>query len=153
MNKHNYFIGIAKAVALGSKDPSSKVGALIVTKDGTPVSFGYNGFIAGADKSKFTWERPMKYQYVIHAEENALLFAKQDLSNCKAYVTEAPCERCLKLLIQAKVTEIWYESCSIMKRASEPQKEAIKAILEATGAKVKNISGIEYLEELNEEKM
>ena len=57
-----YFLKIAETVALKSKDPSSKMGCVIVDNHKRVVSVGYNGMIQGADESKMTLnERPMKY--------------------------------------------------------------------------------------------
>lgn len=58
MNWQEYFNNVAHAIALKSKDPSSKVGAIIVDKDNRIVSQGFNGFVAGCDESKMTWDRP-----------------------------------------------------------------------------------------------
>ena len=73
-----YFMGIAVFTSLRSKDPSSKVGAVIVNEKNRIVGTGYNGFVAGIDESAFSWEREgewlhTKYPYVVHAEANAIL--------------------------------------------------------------------------------
>lgn len=151
MNWHDYHLSIAKSVAQKSKDPSSKVGCVIVDENNAIVSTGFNGMVQGADESKLSWERPQKYHLVVHAEANAIIFAKRDLKNCTAYVTDAPCEVCLKLLLQSKVRTIVYSSPEIMqKRSSKEQKEAIKALIESTGANVVNVNGTAYIEDLNE---
>ncbi len=151
MNTNEYFINIARTVAEKSKDPSSKVGAVIVDQDNRIVSTGYNGFVAGCDERRLSWERPMKYFYVIHAEANALLYAKRDLKDCLIYITHGPCENCLKLILQAGIRDVIYNDVSIMKlRGSLDQKEAIKNLINATGATVNNINGTEYIKELYE---
>lgn len=148
-NRGQYFIKIAKTIASKSKDPSSQVGAVIIDEDNRIVSSGYNGFPAGCDESKLSWERPMKYLTVIHAELNALIFARRDLQGCRIYVTHGPCESCLKHLLQAKVMEIFYEDASIMRyRGTPDQKTAIKNLILATGATVQNINGTDYIKEL-----
>ena len=145
-----YFINIAKQVATKSKDPSSQVGCVIVTKDNRPVSFGYNGFVAGCDEHHMTLERPMKYHLVIHAEMNALLFAERSVRGHKFYCTHGPCENCLKHLMQAGVSEIIYESPGIIKeRGSLEQKEAIQRLLLAKDIICRNINGKSYLEEIS----
>ena len=73
-----YFMGLAIFTSFRSKDPSSKVGAVIVDKNRHIIGTGYNGFIAGIDESHFQWEREgnflsTKYPYVVHAESNAIL--------------------------------------------------------------------------------
>lgn len=144
-----YFIDIAQAIASKSKDPSSKVGCVIVDSDNRIVSTGYNGFVAGCNESLLSWERPAKYHYVIHAELNALIYARRDLSGCRAYVTHGPCENCLKHLLQAKVRDIYYADASIMRdRSTDEQKEAIVRLIFATQARVFNINGRSYVDEL-----
>lgn len=150
---NTYNLEIAEKVSSRSKDPSSQVGCYIVDENNLPVSNGYNGFIAGSDESCFTWDRPRKYLTVIHAEENAIIFAKRDLKGCKAYVTHSPCQKCLALLAQAKIKEIYYGDPSIIKeRGSEDVKWAIKAIIKATGIKVINVkNGKDYIADLESE--
>ena len=114
-----YFLNIAQQVAERSKDPSTKTGCVIVDEKNRPVSFGYNGFIGGCDESKMSLERPMKYHLVIHAEMNAILFAKKDLSNCTLYSLYAPCENCLKHIIQAGVTHIVYKNPVVESKAKD----------------------------------
>ena len=56
-----YFLGIAEAVSQKSKDPSSKMGCVIVDENKRVISLGYNGLVQGADESRMTMsERPMK---------------------------------------------------------------------------------------------
>ncbi len=78
-----YFMKIAETVAEKSKDPSSKMGCVIVDPRKRVVSLGYNGMIQGADETKMTLsERPMKYYFAIHSEMNALIIAHHDISVC-----------------------------------------------------------------------
>lgn len=150
MNWNEYFSQIAHTISLKSKDPSTKVGCVIVDKDNRIVSQGYNGFVAGCDESKMTWDRPLKYQLVIHSEVNAILHARQSLKDTKAYITHGPCDDCLNLMLQSGIREIYYKDPSIMRDRSKPeQREAIKRLIESTDAKVDNVdTGVTYLEEL-----
>jgi len=145
-----YFLDIAKAVSVKSKDPSSKVGSLIVDQDNRIVSQGYNGFPAGCDETKLTYERPQKYLSIIHSEMNSLIYARRDLKGCIMICTDAPCENCLKHTLQAGIREVYYGKPDIMRdRSSADQKEAIKRLIEATGAVVQNIeTGKTILEEI-----
>ena len=73
-----YFMSIAKLSAMRSKDPSTQVGACIVSNDNRILSIGYNGAPNGFDDEKFPWGREgenleTKYPYVCHAELNAIL--------------------------------------------------------------------------------
>lgn len=157
MNWDEYFINITEEVAKKSKDPSTKIGCLIVNKDKRIISSGYNGFISGCDENKMSFERPMKYYLTIHSEMNALLFAKQDLSDCSLYSLYAPCENCLKHILQSGIKKIVYKNLFLNSKISanpksmmdDLAKEAVTRILQSvSGVICKNINGIDYLEEL-----
>ncbi|MDR2190036.1 MAG: cytidine deaminase [Candidatus Peribacteria bacterium] len=152
-------MNITREVAQRSKDPSTQVGCVIVDQQNRPVSFGYNGRIAGSDESYFTYERPQKYYAVIHAEMNAILFAKKSLEGCKLYCTYACCENCLKFIIQAGIKEVIYEkaflnSYTTQTKGSMQYPEAFEAATrlikasEPLGFSIHNINGTPYLEEL-----
>lgn len=100
------FIDLAKLVAGWSKDPSTQVGAVIVDKDKRIVSTGFNGFPQGVDDE--STEREIKLLRTIHAEENALLFARRDVTGMTVYVTRPPCARCAAKLIQSGVSRVVY---------------------------------------------
>ena len=100
------FIDLAKLVASWSKDPSTQVGAVIVDKDKRIVSTGFNGFPQGVDDE--STERDVKLLRTIHAEENALLFARRDVTGMTVYVTRPPCARCAAKLIQSGVSRVVY---------------------------------------------
>lgn len=131
-----YFMGIAMKVAEKSKDPSTKVGCVIVSKDNEPISFGFNGWVKGCDETKMTWGRPLKYHMIIHAEMNAILFAKKSLEGAKLYCTHVPCDNCTKHILQAGIREIYYRDSSVVKRFSDDTMNAIGRLIESTGAKV-----------------
>ena len=105
---HVNYIKRAWVSAELSKDPNTKVGAVIVTRDYSQESTGRNGFPRGIDESGDRWNRPNKYEYVIHAEENAILNAKFDVRGCILYVTHMPCHRCLARIIQSDIHDIYY---------------------------------------------
>lgn len=150
-----YYIKQAKEIATMSKDPSSKVGCIIVDKHNHPVGQGFNGMVAECDEGFMSWDRPYKYAVVRHAEENALSFSKADsLEGATAYVTHGPCERCLGALLQAKIRTVYYDCAGIMRdRGSDIQLWAIEALIRSTGAKVINANtNKHYLQELKEGK-
>ena len=151
MDWHEYFNNIVKEVSKKSKDESTKVGCYIVNEDNEPVSLGFNGWVAGCDETFMTWERPLKYEMIIHAEMNALIFAKQSLKGCKVFITHSPCANCLKHLLQAGIREIYYDDpCIIIDRGSELQKKGIIALIQSTDAVVENVNtGKSYIEEIN----
>ncbi|MDD2537213.1 MAG: dCMP deaminase family protein [Candidatus Absconditabacteria bacterium] len=154
-----YFINVTREVATRSKDPSTQVGCVIVDQKHRPISFGYNGFLSAGDDSYLTWERPMKYYFSIHAEMNAILFAKRDLEGCKLYCSYACCENCLKFIIQAGIKEVVYDkpflnSYTSGSNTSMSHPEAFEAATrliqsaESLGFSMRNINGTSYLEEM-----
>lgn len=110
-----YFMGLAHLSAMRSKDPSTQVGAVIVSNEHKVVSIGYNGFPNGCSDDEFPWDREgdfeaTKYPYVVHAELNAILNSKHDLRGCSVYVSLFPCNECAKAIIQSGITRVVYES-------------------------------------------
>jgi dCMP deaminase len=100
------FLGLAAYISAWSKDPSSQVGA-VITDGNRIVSLGYNGFAAGVeDHPDRLADRDRKLNLTIHAEENAMIFAKRDLSGCTVFVTHPPCPRCASKLIQEEVGRV-----------------------------------------------
>lgn len=105
MNKWTQrFLDLAHLVSTWSKDPSTKVGAVIVDPNNRVVSLGFNGFPKGVQDMDIPRER--KLMRTIHAEENALLFAQRDLSDCSIYVTHHPCSNCAAKIIQAGIRRV-----------------------------------------------
>lgn len=109
-----YFMGIALLSSERSKDPNTRVGACIVSRDNKILSIGYNGAPIGFnDDTDMPWDRvgePLntKYLYVCHSELNAILNTRNDLRNSKMYVSLFPCNECAKAIIQAGINEIVY---------------------------------------------
>ncbi len=106
------FMEMAKLIAGWSKDGSTKVGCVIIGPDKEVRSMGYNGFPRGVnDDISQRWERPIKYEYVVHAEVNAILNAARNgtnLSQAILYVTMPPCMRCAGAIIQSNIKEVIY---------------------------------------------
>ena len=109
-----YFMGIAMLAAMRSKDPSTQVGACIVSPDNIIISTGYNGMPKGCSDDEFPWGREgavTKYPFVVHAELNAILNANgRDLRGSRVYVALFPCNECAKAIIQSGVREVVYLS-------------------------------------------
>ena len=101
----NFFLGLAKYVSTASKDPSTKVGAVIVDSDRRIISCGYNGFPKGVDDSPERYaDRELKQKMVVHAETNAILFAERPLNNCVMYTYPfSSCSRCASMIINAGI--------------------------------------------------
>ena len=115
------FLELASHISGWSKDPSTKVGCIVVGSDREIRSTGFNGFPRGIDddEERLT-NRELKYPLICHAEENAIMHAARigvSLKECVAYVTWPPCTRCARSLIQAGVVEVVYpKDCDVPER-------------------------------------
>lgn len=115
INWDEYFMGLALLSGLRSKDPNTQVGCCIVGKDNRILSVGYNGFPRGCSDDEFPWEREgnstyeTKYNYVTHAELNAILnFKGGSLEGARIFVSLFPCNECAKAIIQCGIKEVIY---------------------------------------------
>jgi dCMP deaminase len=107
-NWSHRFLDLAEFLSNWSKDPSTKVGAVIVDDERRIVSTGYNGLARGVED---TWERlnnrELKYKIVVHAERNAIIFARQNLKGCTLFTWPfMPCAACAAMVIQAGIKEV-----------------------------------------------
>lgn len=101
------FLRIAQEVASWSKDPSTKVGCVLVDRERRVIGSGYNGFARGVDDSEERYERrEVKYEMVVHAEVNAVLNAVAKTKGSTCYSLQQPCARCTGVLIQAGISRI-----------------------------------------------
>lgn len=130
-----YFMGVAKLSGMRSKDPSTQVGACIVSRDNKILSMGYNGFPTGCSDEEFPWARvgeelDTKYPYVTHAELNAILNYRGSLEGAKLYVSLFPCNECAKAIIQAGIKTVIYGD---NKYDGTPSVRASKRMFEAAG--------------------
>ena len=111
VNKHpqerpswdDYFMQLAQITSVRSCDPASQHGCVIVDSKHRVISMGYNGTVAGVPECYINWERPHKYAWMLHAEENAVAFAKENLEGATSYVTGPSCVKCLRLQLQAGI--------------------------------------------------
>jgi len=110
----DYFMGVSILSGKRSKDPSTQVGACIVSSDMHIVGVGYNGFPRGCSDNVFPWARSgekleTKYPYVVHAELNAILNStRESLKDCTIYIDLFPCNECAKAIIQSGIKRVVY---------------------------------------------
>lgn len=109
---HRRFLELAKHISSYSKDPSTKVGAVIVGPNNLVVGMGYNGFPRGVEDSEERLnDRETKYAFVVHAEANAILAAGSSAKGATLYVWPTfvmppICNECCKLVVQSGIKEV-----------------------------------------------
>ena len=135
MNKwDNRFFELAQTVATWSKDPDSPVGAVLVSPDKRSFSMGYNGFaVAIADDPEVLSSKIRKNQLMIHAEVNAILNARRDLTGWVIYCTRTPCVNCANTIIQAGLVRV---VCPAPLKESSWLKENLDALELFTRARI-----------------
>lgn len=95
------FLDLARTVSEWSKDPSTKVGAVITSNDHRILSLGFNGFPKGVDDDESRYNnKEYKYKLVCHAERNALDNASFSVEGATLYATMFTCNECAKSVIQ-----------------------------------------------------
>ena len=114
-NWHIRFIKLAHEVAEWSKDPSTKVGCILV-KNKRVISTGYNGFPKNiSDSFDRLMDREQKYEMTVHAEINAITTAALhgvSTEGATAYITFNPCSRCSAVLINAGIDSVYVSTAN-----------------------------------------
>ena len=132
------FFDMAYLVASWSKDPSSQIGAVIVDEQNRVISTGFNGLPVGVkDTDERLGDRATKYKMILHAEENAIMFAKQNLNDCSIYVTKMPpCAHCAALIIQSGIKYVYVPDAEIPERWREST-ELTRQMFKEAGVKIR----------------
>jgi dCMP deaminase len=123
---HRRFMDLAYYVSQWSKDPTTKVGAVLVGPDRHFIT-GYNNLARGLDDNTGVRdEHPQKALWYEHAERNALYNANLfgiSVKNFHLYVPWHPCCGCARALIQCRISVIIVEdilpSPQVIKRWSD----------------------------------
>lgn len=126
-----------------SKDPRTKIGAVLV-KDNIPISHGYNGFARNVkDDTKRYNDRPTKYKFVVHAEDNTVLnCARRGISSVGStlYTQCVPCCECAKSIIQGGITDIVVHNLWPTMNNWEKSQEHSKVMFDEVGIKIRVFS-------------
>ncbi len=132
-----YFLKMASLIAKKSKDPRTKIGAVIV-KDKQIISSGYNGFPKGvSDDDRLNKDN--KNTFMVHAEANAIIQCAKNGTSCDKstlYTFAPPCCECSKLIINSgikyvKILESYYQIFSKRDDWKESVKHAIDILNES----------------------
>jgi len=106
---HLRFLRLTDSIADWSKDPSRGVGAVIVSPMRQVLATGYNGLPRGFADEPFRLKRPEKYDFIVHAEMNAIIqCARNGISPVGAtiYSSFSPCVTCSISIVQAGITQV-----------------------------------------------
>lgn len=144
------FLSLARHISTWSKDPSTKVGAVIVDRDKRIISVGYNGFAQKTDDIGERYSnREIKLDMIIHGEINAILFAKQSLVGTTLYTWPfLPCSRCTAIVIQVGIERV-VAPVNEDARWEESFKLSQKMFAEAgVTVDLEDKSSVEYLDQL-----
>lgn len=108
--RDEYYMGRAFMLAAKSKDPSTQIGAFIVSKNNFPLGSGYNGPPKQMNDEEMDWSRPNKYPFIKHAEDNAIDHTenRSDLIGATIYVTARPCGPCMLDIAASGITRVVY---------------------------------------------
>lgn len=134
-----WYLELAAFIARRSRDPSTKVGAVIVRPDRTQASFGYNDFPRGVrhDAERYA-DREWKLPVIVHAETNALLNARESVTGYTLYCTWHPCARCAALIVQSGISCVAVADAPIPERWAADMAIA-KTILDEGGVEVMTV--------------
>ncbi|OED43954.1 CMP deaminase [Flavobacteriaceae bacterium (ex Bugula neritina AB1)] len=105
------YLRIAREWGKLSHCKRKKVGAVIV-KDRMIISDGFNGTPTGFENPCEDEDGYTKW-YVLHAEANAISKVASSTQSCKGatlYITLSPCKECSKLIHQAGIKRIVYQT-------------------------------------------
>lgn len=111
LEKQLKYWGVVEAVARMSKDRATQVGAIALDDDYNILATGRNGFPRGVnDDIDQRHERPEKYLWTSHAEENLVAqsaYSGRSLKDSTVLVSALfPCATCARMLIQAGVRRV-----------------------------------------------
>lgn len=101
------FLALAQHVSSWSKDPSTKVGAVLTGSDKRDIALGYNGFPPGIlDAPARLGDRAQKLRRIIHAERNVLDNARFTCKGATLYATHPPCSQCALSIVSKGVARV-----------------------------------------------
>lgn len=139
-----YYMGLAYKVAEGSKDGSSKVGAVLVRPDKTLASIGFNGFPARIKDREDVLKDPnlrhLKYPRMVHAEANCLNYSRDRGSDgYHLFVTMHPCDKCSLRLASTGIEHVYFATNEDYENRWAENIEIAKEILGEAGIKTARV--------------
>eukprot|EP01102_Stenamoeba_stenopodia_P014124 TRINITY_DN4660_c0_g4_i2.p1 TRINITY_DN4660_c0_g4~~TRINITY_DN4660_c0_g4_i2.p1 ORF type:complete len:189 (+),score=24.08 TRINITY_DN4660_c0_g4_i2:247-813(+) len=164
---NHWYMGFALLAMRKSPDRDLKVGAVlcypVLKEEHFPyeiIGLGYNGQVRNAQSHQFPMETSktspdplkLKHNYVIHAEQNALLYRRSKigskLAKCLMFVTMSPCDKCFPVLKELGIEFIIAATKGKHSKSLWSAKEILE-IDEASFNKIKELMGRETSEVSN----
>ena len=109
-SKTSNYMEMAEVVAKRSHDAETKVGAVLVNNNsGAIIATGFNGFVRGANDNQLPNTRPLKYEFIMHAEQNLIANCARhgiSMEDCMLVCTMSPCKLCMRLMINCGITKV-----------------------------------------------
>lgn len=148
-NEHHWkwdlhFLNRAQTISEMSKDPSTKVGCIIIGPDKETRTDGFNGFPRKVKDDERLQDRETKYKLIVHAEMNAILNAALigvSLKGCTLYHTfGGSCSRCAVCIIQAGIKRVVHPPLSTLPDRWREDMELAKDLLLEAGVDVTEIT-------------
>jgi dCMP deaminase len=106
-----YFLWVAEAVAIKSKDPRCRVGAVIASTENLIIATGFNGLARRIhDSETLLADAEEKLKVICHAEANAIFNAARfgiPLAGSSIFATKFSCLSCCNAIIQAGISRIY----------------------------------------------
>jgi dCMP deaminase len=149
-NRDAKYMGLVFCIgSFFSKDPHTQIGAFVVNEENEPLGFGFNGPPRGINDNDVDWSRPAKYDFMIHAEINAMRWARRrgSLNGATLYVTAMPCKKCMLEIVAEGIKKVVYFPQKSDKQSSlqnQTDEDIAKEI-----AKLGKLTLVEFKENLN----
>jgi len=118
-----YYLRQTNEIRSLSKDLSTKCGAILV-KNNIPISQGFNGPARRLKDDLVPTDRPMKYDWMFHAEDNCLLNCPITIdSSCIMYISGKSCWKCLQRIYHVGIRKIYETNYSLPKMCNQQDED------------------------------
>lgn len=138
----NHFRKEAELIGEMSKD-STKVGALLIGEGNEILLKSFNGPAAGVPDTPDIFERPRKYLFASHAEQNLIAFAAKNgiaTRGKSLFCTHRPCNSCANTIAQSGIKNVVCLDYTSFVSDSKEAEEAVHHVFECVGITLTYVS-------------